>query len=51
MDKHVYGGGQHWYAITICSALLTAFAVRVMWNVIPAMNAAGTGEWGYDRWF
>ena len=47
--------GQHWYAITICSALLTAFAVRVMWNVIPAMNAAGTGEWdmtgGSDPWY
>ena len=34
--------GRHWYGITICGALLTALAVRVMWNVIPAMNAAGT---------
>ncbi|MDG1525575.1 MAG: hypothetical protein P8Q90_05860, partial [Candidatus Thalassarchaeaceae archaeon] len=47
--------GQHWYGITIASALLTAFVVRVMWNVIPAMNAAGTGEWdmtgGSDPWY
>ncbi len=47
--------GQHWYGISIASALLAAFAVRIMWNVIPAMNAAGTGEWdmtgGSDPWY
>ncbi|MEE3310924.1 MAG: STT3 domain-containing protein, partial [Candidatus Thermoplasmatota archaeon] len=47
--------GQHWYSITVFGALLTALAVRVMWNVIPAMNAAGTGEWdmtgGSDPWY
>ncbi len=47
--------GRHWYGITIASALLTAFVVRIMWNVIPAMNAAGTGEWdmtgGSDPWY
>ena len=47
--------GRHWYSITIGSALLVALAVRVMWNVIPAMNAAGTSEWdmtgGSDPWY
>ena len=47
--------GRHWYGITIASALLAAFVVRIMWNVIPAMNAAGTGEWdmtgGSDPWY
>jgi asparagine N-glycosylation enzyme membrane subunit Stt3 len=46
---------QHWYGITIASALLAAFVVRIIWNVIPAMNAAGTGEWdmtgGSDPWY
>ena len=31
--------GKHWYAITISGALLAALAVRVMWNVIPAMKS------------
>ena len=47
--------GKHWYGITISGALFAALAVRVMWNVIPAMNAAGTGEWdmtgGSDPWY
>jgi asparagine N-glycosylation enzyme membrane subunit Stt3/uncharacterized membrane protein len=47
--------GKHWYGITIASALVTALAVRTLWNVIPAMNAAGTGEWdmtgGSDPWY
>ena len=46
---------KHWYGITVASALLTALVVRVMWNVIPALNAAGTGEWdmtgGSDPWY
>jgi len=47
--------GKHWYGITVVGALLTALVVRVMWNVIPAMNASGTGEWdmtgGSDPWY
>ncbi|MDP6899243.1 MAG: STT3 domain-containing protein [Candidatus Thalassarchaeaceae archaeon] len=47
--------GQHWYGITVGAALLTALTVRTLWNVIPAMNAAGTGEWdmtgGSDPWY
>ncbi|MDP6889676.1 MAG: STT3 domain-containing protein [Candidatus Thalassarchaeaceae archaeon] len=47
--------GRHWYAISVGGALLSALVVRVMWNVIPAMNAAGTGEWdmtgGSDPWY
>ena len=46
---------KHWYGLTISGALLTALAVRIMWNVIPAMNASGTGEWdmtgGSDPWY
>ena len=26
-------------------AFITALVVRVAWNVIPAMNASGTGLW------
>ncbi|MEE2747530.1 MAG: STT3 domain-containing protein [Candidatus Thermoplasmatota archaeon] len=47
--------GRHWYGITVVGALLTALVVRIMWNVIPAMNASGTGEWdmtgGSDPWY
>ncbi len=47
--------GRHWYGITVFAALATALVVRVIWNVIPAMNAQGTGEWdmtgGSDPWY
>ena len=36
-------------------AFITALVVRVAWNVIPAMNASGTGLWdmsgGSDPWY
>ena len=47
--------GKHWYGISVFGALAAAITVRVLWNVIPAMNAAGTGEWdmtgGSDPWY
>ncbi|MEE3082456.1 MAG: STT3 domain-containing protein, partial [Candidatus Thermoplasmatota archaeon] len=46
---------KHWYGITVGGALLAALVVRALWNVIPAMNASGTGEWdmtgGSDPWY
>ncbi|MDP6906533.1 MAG: STT3 domain-containing protein [Candidatus Thalassarchaeaceae archaeon] len=46
---------KHWYGITVGGALLAALVVRTLWNVIPAMNANGTGEWdmtgGSDPWY
>ena len=43
------------YSILIGLALFTALIVRSAWNVIPAMNAAGTGLWdmtgGSDPWY
>ena len=43
------------YSILIGLALFTALVVRSAWNVIPAMNAAGTGLWdmtgGSDPWY
>jgi len=45
----------HWYGITIASAVVSALVVRTIWNVLPAMNAAGTGLWdmtgGSDPWY
>lgn len=45
----------HWTGIMIFSAFATALCIRVLWNVIPAMNAAGTGGWdltgGSDPWY
>ena len=36
-------------------ALVAGFIVRVVWNVIPAMNASVIGEWdmsgGSDPWY
>ena len=46
---------QHSYGIMVGFALFIALAVRTGWNVLPAMNAAGTGLWdmsgGSDPWY
>ncbi|RJU87601.1 MAG: hypothetical protein DWB89_01445, partial [Candidatus Poseidoniales archaeon] len=43
------------YAMMISLAFLIALVVRTAWNVIPAMNANGTGLWdmtgGSDPWY
>jgi len=43
------------YGILVSLALVTALVVRTAWNVIPAMNASGTGLWdmtgGSDPWY
>ena len=45
----------HNYAILVGMALVVGFIVRVVWNVIPAMNASIIGEWdmsgGSDPWY
>ena len=54
------GGFRVWwednsYAMMISLAFLIALVVRTAWNVIPAMNANGTGLWdmtgGSDPWY
>jgi len=46
---------QHSYSIMVGFALFIALAVRTGWNILPAMNAAGTGLWdmsgGSDPWY
>ena len=46
---------QHSYGIMVGSALIIGLAVRTGWNVLPAMNASGTGLWdmsgGSDPWY
>ena len=46
---------QHSYGILVGTALITGLAVRTGWNVLPAMNASGTGLWdmsgGSDPWY
>lgn len=46
---------KNWYGVIVGSALFSALVVRVVWNVIPFMNAAGTHEWdltgGSDPWY
>jgi len=43
------------YVVLVGLAFLTALIVRAAWNVIPAMNATGTGLWdmtgGSDPWY
>ena len=45
----------HSYGILVGSAVLIGLAVRTGWNVLPAMNASGTGLWdmtgGSDPWY
>ena len=47
--------GNNSYAVLVTLALLIALVVRTAWNVIPAMNANGTGLWdmtgGSDPWY
>ena len=46
---------RHSYVILVGMALVAGFIVRVVWNVIPAMNASVIGEWdmsgGSDPWY
>ncbi len=46
---------KHSYGIMVGSALIIGLAVRTGWNVLPAMNASGTGLWdmsgGSDPWY
>ena len=43
------------YSVMIAIAFIVALVVRTAWNVIPAMNASGTGLWdmtgGSDPWY
>ena len=45
----------NWSTILIGSAFIVALIVRILWNVLPAMNALGTGGWdltgGSDPWY
>ncbi len=45
----------NWYGITVGGALLVALAIRTLWNVLPALNGTGPGEWdmtgGSDPWY
>ena len=45
----------NWSSILIATAFITALTIRVVWNVLPAMNALGTGGWdltgGSDPWY
>ena len=45
----------NWSSILIGSAFVVALIVRIVWNVLPAMNALGTGGWdltgGSDPWY
>ena len=45
----------NFYNILIPLSFLVALTVRVVWNVVPAMNASGTGLWdmsgGSDPWY
>ncbi|HIA90318.1 MAG: hypothetical protein CXX80_03785 [Methanobacteriota archaeon] len=46
---------ENWATILIFSAFAFGLAIRVIWNVLPAMNATGTGGWdmtgGSDPWY
>ena len=43
------------YPLVVGSALIFGLMIRVMWNILPAMNATGTGLWdmtgGSDPWY
>ena len=45
----------NYYSILLPLSFVVALSVRVVWNVIPAMNAPGTGTWdmsgGSDPWY
>ena len=45
----------HNYTILVGMAVIVAFVIRVVWNVVPAMNAQVIGEWdmsgGSDPWY
>ena len=45
----------NWSSILIATAFITALTIRIVWNVLPAMNALGTGGWdltgGSDPWY
>ena len=47
--------GDNSYPLLVGLAFVTALVVRTAWNVIPAMNASGTGLWdmtgGSDPWY
>ena len=47
--------GENSYAVLVGLAFVTALVVRTAWNIIPAMNAQGTGHWdltgGSDPWY
>ena len=47
--------GRHSYGIMLGLAVFVGLAVRIGWNVLPAMNATGTGLWdmtgGSDPWY
>ncbi len=54
------GGAGLWWRkhstkLMVGSAFLVGLAIRIQWNVIPAMNASGTGMWdmtgGSDPWY
>jgi len=54
------GGAGLWWkkhstSIMLSGAFLVGLAIRIQWNVIPAMNASGTGAWdmtgGSDPWY
>ena len=45
----------NWSSILIGGAFIVALTIRITWNVLPAMNALGTGGWdltgGSDPWY
>jgi len=45
----------HRYSILLSLSFIVALILRVAWNIVPAMNAGGTGTWdmtgGSDPWY
>ena len=43
------------YTFVVCSALIFGLMIRMAWNILPAMNGSGTGQWdmtgGSDPWY
>tara|TARA_Y100001980_G_C14556630_1_gene348944 strand:+ start:1307 stop:11071 length:9765 start_codon:yes stop_codon:yes gene_type:complete len=46
---------ENWASVLIAGAFAFGLTIRVVWNVLPAMNAIGTGGWdltgGSDPWY
>ena len=47
--------GRNGYPLVVGAALVFGLMIRVVWNILPAMNGSGTGLWdmtgGSDPWY